>query len=403
MAARVGQADPVYGWEEEGWVVGQGEAEWARLSERVGRHFARRETGARALGYVKGLLSPHIERKNAWQLAEAMGEDGPYGVQHLLGRACWDAEAVRDEVRGYVLEHLGEPSGVLVIDETGFLKKGRFSVGVQRQYTGTAGKVENCQVGVFLGYASERGHGLLDRELYLPRSWTANRTRCVVAGVPPEREFATKPELARRMLERARQAGVIAQWVTADEVYGGHRELRGWLEAHRQAYVMAVACNEAVEGEQGQVITAAVAAQLPATAWQCHSAGAGSKGPRLYDWAYVPLAEPTPVGWQAGLLLRRSLSDPQDLAYYRVFAPVGTALITLVRVAGCRWTIETGFEEAKGNVGLDHYEVRNWAGWYRHITLAMLAHAFLAVTRVQVLPDQEKKHQRMSSSPIRAS
>lgn len=405
MAARVCEMDEVPGWDEEGWVVEQGEAEWERLSVQVGRHFGRGEIRDRALGYAKGLLSPGIERKNGWQMAEALGYADPYGVQYLLGRACWEADAVRDEVRGYVVEHLGEPAAVLVVDETGFLKKGQYSVGVQRQYTGTAGKVENCQVGVFLGYASSHGHALLDRELYLPKSWTDDTIRCVVAGVPQEREFATKPELARQMLERALEAGVPAAWVTGDEVYGGNRELRGWLERRQQAYVMAVASNEALGLDEGQVITTVVGMRLPATAWQCHSAGRGTKGPRLYDWAYVPLAEPAAAGWQAGLLLRRSLSDPQEIAYYRVFAPTGTALATLVRVAGCRWTIETGFEEAKGNVGLDHYEVRSWSGWYRHITLAMLAHAFLAVTGTRVSRDDEKKTvpMRPFSSPARPS
>jgi SRSO17 transposase len=258
---------------------------------------------------------------------------------------------------------------------------------------------------VFLGYASSQGHALLDRELYLPKSWTEEAVRCAVAGVPDGREFATKPELARQMLARALAAGVPAAWVTGDEVYGDHRALRGWLEQRHQAYVLAVACDEAVGLDAGPVSAAVVGLRLPASAWQCHSAGAGAKGPRLYDWASVPLAEPTAAGWQAALLLRRSLSDPDEQAYYRVFAPAGTPLTTLVQVAGCRWTIETGFEEAKGNVGLDHYEVRNWAGWYRHITLAMLAHAFLAVIRTQVTPDAEKKTAPMPplSIPARPS
>jgi SRSO17 transposase len=241
-------------------------------------------------------------------------------------------------------------------------------------------------VGVFLGDASVRGHALIDREWYLPKRWVADAVRCRTAGVAEGREFATQPELARQRLERALEAEVPVAWVTADEVYGGQRALRGGLEERAQAYVLAVACNEPV----GLGDAAAVGARLPATAWQCHSAGEGAKGPRVYDWAYVPLAEPTAARWQRGLLLRRRLSDPQEQAYSRVFAPVGTPLATRVGVAGCRWTIETSFEEAKGHVGLDHYEVRNWPGGYRPITLAMFAHAFLAITQARVTHDEKK-------------
>ena len=242
----------------------------------MAHEFSRGDVRQRPGAYLRGLLKP-VERKNGWQLAEANGDDTPYGVQHLLGRAVWDAEAVRDDLRGYVLEHLGVPEGVLVIDETGFLKKGRHSAGVARQYSGTAGRVENCQIGVFLAYASARGQVLLDRELYLPEAWTQDRARCAQAHIPPDRPFATKPELARRMLERAFQAGVPAAWVTGDSVYGDNRRLRRWVEEQERAYVLAVSGKESVEVEGAQRQVKAVLAALPAEGWTRDSAGAGAK------------------------------------------------------------------------------------------------------------------------------
>jgi SRSO17 transposase len=332
------------------------------------------------------LLSP-VERKNGWQLAEANGDATPYGVQHLLGRAQWDVEAVRDDLRGYVLEHLGDPHGVLVIDETGFLKKGRHSAGVARQYSGTAGRVDNCQIGVFLAYASARGHALLDRELYLPKEWTQDCARCAQAGIPAARLFATKPALAQRMLEQAFQAGVAAPWVTGDSVYGDDRRLRMWLEAQERAYVLAVSGKEYVwlGWQQRQVKT--VLAALPADGWTRYSAGAGAKGPRWYDWCWLSLAAPMQPAWCRWLLVRRSVSDPTDLTAFVVFAPQTITLAEAVRVAGMRWTIESSFEAAKGEVGLDHYEVRSWTGWYRHITLAMWAYALLTVVRARHLQE----------------
>jgi SRSO17 transposase len=253
--------------------------ELTEVERRIGARFSRWDARRRAGAYLRGLLSP-VERKNGWQLAEVNGDDTPYGVQHLLGRAVWDAEAVRDDLRGYVMEHLGTPQGVMVIDETGFLKKGRHAAGVARQYSGTAGRVENCQIGVFLAYASARGQALLDRALYLPQEWAQDRERCTRAGIPAARRFATKPELARRMLEQAFQAGVPAAWVTGDSVYGDDRRLRLWLEAQERAYVLAVSGKEYVwlGWQQRQVKT--VLAALPADGWRRHSAGAGAKGPR---------------------------------------------------------------------------------------------------------------------------
>jgi SRSO17 transposase len=356
------------------------------LGARIGRHFARSEPRRWALAYVQGLLSP-LERKNGWQLAEAAGATTPYGIQHLLGRAVWDAAAVRDELRAYVVEQLGDPAAVLVVDETGFLKKGDKSVGVQRQYSGTAGRIENCQIGVFLAYATPQGHAFLDRELYLPKEWTTDPARCRAAGGPAAATLRTKPELARAMLERALEAGVPAGWVTADEVYGGDRRLRVWLEERDVPHVLAIKRTEPLWATtaQGpaQVAAAELVAALPADAWVRLSAGAGAKGPRWYDWARVairPLGAPGRGYW---LLARRSLTDPTDLAYYVCYGPAATSLAALVRVAGTRWAIEEGLEALKGEVGLDQYEVRHWDGWYRHITLCLLAHAFLVATRVQ--------------------
>lgn len=355
------------------------------VERRIGPHFSRRDLRRRARAYLRGLLSP-VERKNSWHMAEVNGDATPYGVQHLLGRAVWDAEAVRDALLPYVLEHLGAPHSVLVIDETGFLKKGRQSAGVARQYSGTAGRVENCQIGVFLAYASARGSALLDRALYLPKEWTQDSGRCARAGVPRMQPFATKPELARQMLERALGAGVPATWVTGDSVYGDDRRLRLWLEAQDQAYVLAVSGKEYVwlDWQQRQVKT--VLAALPAEGWTRCSAGAGTKGPRWYDWYWRPLAAPMQPEWRRWLVVRRSVSDPTDLTAFVVFAPWTTPLAEGVPVAGTRWTIESCFEAAKGEVGLDHYEVRSWTGWYRHITLAMWALALLAVLRAAQLP-----------------
>lgn len=358
--------------------------EWTLWLTEVERHmlphFPRREARHRAWAYIRGLLSP-VERKNGWQLAEVNGDATPYGVQHLLGRAQWDADALCDDLRPYVVEHLGDPQAVLVVDETGFLKKGQHSAGVARQYSGTAGRVENCQMGVFLTYAAPQGHVMLDRALYLPKEWTNDAGRCQGAGIPVERPFATKPQLAQQMLQHAFDQGVPAAWVTGDSVYGDNRSLRLWLEEHHHAHVLAVSGKAYVwrAGRQQQVKT--ILAALEAEGWCRLSAGDGAKGPRWYDWTRLPLAAPLWPDWRRWLLVRRSLSDPTELTAYVVFAPQETALETLVPVAGSRWTIEQCFEEAKGEVGLDHYEVRSWTGWYRHITLAMWAYALLTVLR----------------------
>jgi SRSO17 transposase len=376
--------------DQEASVVPGGVAYLNDLERRLAPYFERAEPRQRAMAYLRGLLS-RAERKNSWQLAEISGDATPYAFQHLLRRALWDPEAVRDELRRYIIQHLGDPAAVLVLDETGFLKKGQHSAGVARQYSGTAGKVENCQIGVFLGYASPLGHALLDRELYLPRQWTDDRERCQQAGIPTARRFATKPQLAQQVLARAFAAGVPGTWITGDSVYGNDRRLRVWLEAQPRAYVLAVSGQEYVwlGGRQRQVKT--ILAALPEKNWTRLSAGDGTKGPRWYDWQWLPLAEPLAPDWRRWLLVRRSVSAPQELQAYVVFAPQDTTLEAAVRVAGARWTIESCFEAAKGEVGLDHYEVRSWTGWYRHITLAMWALALLVVLRAGTIAVQALK------------
>jgi SRSO17 transposase len=356
---------------------------WSRaldaLAARIAPRFTRAEPRRRALAYLRGLLMP-LERKNGWQLAEAAGDATPGGVQDFLSRMRWDAEAVRDDLRAYVVEHLGDPDAVLVLDETGFLKKGDKSAGVQRQYSGTAGRIENCQVGVFLGYASRHGRALIDRALYLPERWAGDAARRGAAGIPEEVTFTTKPKLGLAMLDRALEAGVPFAWAAGDSVYGADHRIRRRLEARQRGYVLAVTSGQRL----GFVPVETWAAKVPPNGWRRLSAGDGAKGPRLYDWAYLPYRGAAP-GWQMGLLIRRSPAKPEDLAYYLTHAPEGTTLARLVRVAGTRWTIEACFEAAKGEVGLDHYEVRSWVGWHRHITLAMLAHAYLAALRKAAL------------------
>jgi SRSO17 transposase len=369
---------------------------WIEELEAVGKrlspHFARSEVRERARDYLRGLLSG-AERKNSWQLAEVAGNATPYALQHLLGRANWDADEVRDDLREYVVEHLGDDgSVVLVVDETGFIKKGDKSVGVKRQYTGTAGKTENCQVGVFLAYTSRRGQAFIDRELYLPEEWAEDKERRERAGVPERIGMRTKPQLAKEMLRRALDGGVEATWVVADSVYGDTRRLGTFLEEREQPYVLALSGKAHVWAGFYQHRVSAVldalrqgelALEEAGGSWRRVSAGKGSKGPRLYDWLGLPLNPPLQEGFERWLVVRRSIEDPDELTAYTVFAPEGTTLEELARVAGSRWRVEIGFEEAKGEVGLAHYEVRSWHGWYRHITLALFAHAFLAAIRAE--------------------
>jgi SRSO17 transposase len=327
-----------------------------------------------------------VERKNGWQLAEHLGDARPWRTQRVLSHVQWDEDAARDLCRGYVVESLADREGVLIVDETGFLKKGTKSAGVARQYSGTAGRIENCQIGVFLAYASGKGHALIDRELYLPKEWAEDPARRAAAGVPQAVAFATKPALARRMIARAIAAGVPFAWVLGDEVYGSDRRLRLDLEQQERPFVLAIRSNEklwsTLDDRPGQHAAAALAAAVPEAAWQRLSAGAGAKGERLYEWARVRLMRLQQPPWDHWLLVRRHPSKPDQLAYYVVFGPADTTLATLARIAGQRWAIEACFELAKQEVGLADYEIRSRHGWYRHITLAMLALAFLAAMRV---------------------
>ena len=362
--------------------VSTGADEVTAVGERIGSRFARSEPRRRALAYIRGLLSD-AERKNGWQLAEYLGDPTPDGVQHLLARADWDAGAVRDDLRAYVAEHLGHADGVLVADESGFLKKGPKSVGVARQYSGAAGRIENCQIGVFLGYATAKGRALLDRELYLPKEWADDAQRRKEAGVPDAVGFATKLVLARRMIDRAVAAGVPARWVTADAVYGSDYHFRAAIEKHGLGYVVGVRADFAACSGFRQVRARALLGEIPADAWHRLSCGEGAKGPRLYDWALPRTNSPEPDEYARWLLIRRSVSDPTEVAYFACGGPPGTGLPELVRVAGVRWAIEDLFELAKGDCGLDEYEVRGWVGWHRHVTLSLFALAVLTVIRAR--------------------
>jgi len=365
------------GWERE--LIGLK----GRLAPAFGRSEVRRSAGA----FIDGVLSG-IARKTGWQLAEQAGLDRPYRIQSLLGRSSWDADALRDLVRDEVIACLGDRTGVLVVDETGFLKKGTHSVGVARQYSGTAGRVENCQVGVFLGYASRLGQALIDRRLYLPEAWAADNARRSRVQIPDSVTFATKPQIACALIAAALDAGVSCAWVLADALYGSDSRLRRMLEARRQPYVLAVRSNHHLRflSQEGLVQTnpAELADEVPAEAWSAHAAGEGSKGIRLYDWARIPLPWIVDAGFERCVLIRRSRQDPEAYAYYLVFAPAGSELAELAGAAGLRWTIEECFQRAKEELGLDHCEARSWHGWHRHMTLCMAAAAFLASLAAQL-------------------
>ncbi|MFD5271557.1 IS701 family transposase [Streptomyces sp. NPDC058335] len=357
--------------------------EFADLVLRIGARFTRVEPRRRARDYIRGLLG-QVGRKNSWQLAEHAGHATPDGLQRLLSRCRWDPDEIRDDLQAYVAERLGADGGVLIIDDTGFVKKGTTSAGVQRQYTGTAGRTENCQIGVFAAYSTTRGHALVDRELYLPRSWAEDQDRCRSARIPDGRVFATKGELARNVITRALASPLPIAWGTADSAYGQDSHFRRFLEEAGLSYVVAVPKSQQVHGPRIDHLVG----QAPPEAWQRLSAGSGAKGERLYDWAAARLPavgefdgdEPTRQRW---MLARRSITRPDEIAYYLACASLEATLADLVRVAGCRWKIEECFQSAKNECGLDQYEVRRYVGWYRHITLAMLAHAFLAVMASQ--------------------
>jgi SRSO17 transposase len=377
---------------------------FAAFHARFGTLFARRETRDQAAKYLRGLLAP-IERKNGWQLAEAVGDATPDRTQRLLYRADWDADAARDILEDFVTETFGDPEGIGVVDETGILKKGTGSVGVQRQYSGTAGKIENCQIATVLTYATATRHVFLDRRLYLPERWTADSERRTKAQVPADVVFQTKPEQAIAMLEHAWARGVPMRWVTGDEVYGDSPHLRETIQTSGRWYVLAVSSTTPIWRERPPIeeptrrprgrprtkvrlapaapapsTVAAVVAAWPAAQWERFSVAEGEKGPRIYDWGRQRVIEsrerlPGPEVW---LLARRSVSDPTEIAYYLAWAQSEATLETLARIAATRYTVEQCIEEAKGEAGFDQYEVRFWPSWHRHITLAMMAHAWLA-------------------------
>ncbi|GER22145.1 transposase [Zafaria cholistanensis] len=365
--------------------------EWAEglveVGELIGGRFARSEPRANAVEYVRGLLS-EAERKNSWTLSERAGHRVPDRMQRLLSSTDWDPDGLRDDLRGYVVDRLGDPEGVLIVDETGFLKKGKRSAGVARQYSGTAGRVENCQIGVFLTYATNQGRTFLDRELYLPKEWTEDPDRCAAAGIPEGRGFKTKGDLAIQMIERAVDAGVPAWWVAGDAVYGQYHRLRRTLEERGLFYVLAVPVSQRVVVKDGSWLGTekradqAVADLVP-TAWRTRSAGSGSKGVRDYAWARVRINGAEDGRAEHWLLARRSLADPSEAAYFICHTPKRVALAEMARIAGIRWAIEETFQTAKGQTGLDHYQVRQYTGWYRHITLSMIAHAFLTAVKAK--------------------
>lgn len=356
-------------------------AELERLKARLGASLPRRELRDSAGAFVDGLLSG-VERKTGWLMAEQAGLDRPYRLQSLLGRSSWSADDLRDVVRDYALEALGDPDGVLVVDETGFLKKGEHSVGVSRQYSGAAGRIENSQVGVFVAYASRFGQTLVDRKLYLPENWASDGGRRRRAHVPENVVFATKIAIARELIAAALDAGAPCRWVLADALYGGDYRLRHMLEERRQPYVLALRSNQMLRlvEPEGFVETdpGTIADEWPVENWTMLAAGEGSKGLRLYEWARLALPRESDKDHERWLLIRRNRREPNTRAYYLVFAPKGATLAELAGAAGLRWTIEECFERAKGDLGLDHCEARSWHGWHRHMTLVMAAAAFLA-------------------------
>jgi len=379
-----------------------------QFHDRIAPRFARREPRHRALLYLQAILS-EIPRKNGWQIAEQAKQANPSGMQRLLSRAVWDEDGVRDDIRAFVLEYLGRTGGIGILDESSFPKRGKKSAGVKRQYCGRTGRVENCQVGVFLSYATVHGHALIDRDLYVPEDWLADRKRCREAGIPDTVSFHPKWELALHMLERARRAGLHLDWVVADTIYGRAVELREWLESHGYAYALAIACTDAVcvqmsDGHYRLAEAKAVAATVGKEQdWQRLEMGQGTKGPRTFDWAILPVVHQGVVDGRHFLLIRRSIENPDELTSYLVLTPsTTTTLQEMVSAVGARWHIEVDLEANK-DLGLDQYEVRSFVGWYRHITLVLLAYAFLVGIRVHDkshLPADGSKTQVEPSQPL---
>jgi len=367
--------------------------EFNHICARTGRLFYRTDSRAHAVRYLRGLLAP-LERKNGWTIAEYSGQLEPKALQRFLNLTPWDADRMRDLVRDYAMEHFADARAVLIADPTGFAKKGRKSAGVQRQYSGTLGRIDNCQIGTFLGYANSSGDRLLiDRELYVPQtSWFGDRDRCAEAGIPEDVEFATRPQQVAAMIERTIQAGAPFAWFAADEEFGQNPGLRAYLEERQISYMMAVPKNTEFTDASGCTEAVEKAAQrVRPHGWQRRACGIGSKGFRVYDWALINSDQP---GHQ--YMIRRSIDDG-ELAYYHCHNPRGEGFAELVRAAGTRWPIEESFEAAKGEAGLDNYQVRLYHAWYRHVTLAMLALAFLAVMRHK---SKKGAHRLWTTQPV---
>ena len=359
------------------------------VMKKLNKRFVSRSGRETVQQYITGLMST-AERKNGWQLSEALGKKTPYAIQQFIYRGNWNADEVRDDLREYVKEKLGDESGVLIVDETGFIKKGKKSAGVMRQYSGTAGRIENSQIGVFLTYATPQGHGIRDRELYLPKEWIDDKERCKEAKIPEDTIFKTKPQMALEMIKSANEAAVPFSWVTADSVYGDFRDIGMWLEGISKGYVMAVSGKAYIWQGFTQRRISTILKALPVTeadspvaaGWERLSAGSGSKGERMYDWMLIPANDPPTKGWKRDVLIRRSISKPDEVSAFVCYYPESTSIKELAAVAGTRWRIEQSFEEAKGEVGLDHYEVRSYDGWYKHITLSCWALALLTALKI---------------------
>lgn len=351
--------------------------EFKNLLGRISGVFANGSGVRTAENYIRGLLSP-IERKNGWQMAESIGSKTPYLLQQFLYRGRYSADSLRDRLRGYVNDNIGGTDGVLVVDETGFLKQGKKSCGVKRQYSGTAGRIENCQIGVFLTYSGDKGHAPIDRRLYIPEEWYADAGRRKSAGVPDVVTFQTKPKMALEMISSAHEAGVLYTWVTGDCVYGEYGEMRQWLEERKKSYVLCVSGKQCVWRGLKQARVSEILGSLPETGWTEASCGDGSKGARIYDWMRVDINSPE-SGFSRWILIRKSKTNPDDLRAYLCYAPQNTSLEKLAQIAGVRWTVERCFAEGKSQVGMDQYEVRSYDGWYKHITFACLALALLTV------------------------
>jgi SRSO17 transposase len=377
------------------------ETEFAEVMRRLKRVFPSNPGFQTAQKYIKGLLGT-ADRKNGWQLAEYLGESTPYTLQQFLYRGRYCADEARNVLREYVSENIGEKDGVLVVDETGFLKQGKKSCGVKRQYSGTAGRIENCQIGVFLTYASKKGHAPIDRRLYIPQEWIDNTERCESTGIPETVTFQTKPQMALEMIQQATKAGVSYTWVTGDCVYGDFRTIRLWLEKKKKCYVMCVSGKEYIQKGITRVSVSSILKQLPEEGWFKASCGNGSKGARIYDWMTIEIASPATDGWKRYLLIRRSKTAPHNMRAYACFAVANTPVQKLVEIAGRRWTVETCFKESKTEVGLDQYEVRSYEGWYKHITFSCIALALLTVLSSKSLDTKSFQQHEPGGSSLEA-